>query len=187
MGNKQRLSAAAPHAINGGPRGRALASTVSGGNRHAVNVHGVIAITIVWNAGASVCAAKRKDVPAKQKTQWSAAGPLGVSTGWVAPPSSPGADWWRHSRKPAESPAWTALAATRPAATAKAKPCSESAKTRTMATNCRPVRPNCCDRRIISVPAESRILDSASRARPCVVAQRLTRFDDQNIARAATT
>jgi hypothetical protein len=48
----RRLTAAASYAVvGGGPRGRALASTVSAGNRHAVKVHGTIAIMIMWNAG----------------------------------------------------------------------------------------------------------------------------------------
>jgi hypothetical protein len=43
-------TAAASYAVGGGPRGRALASTVSAGNRHTVKVHGTIAIMMMWNA-----------------------------------------------------------------------------------------------------------------------------------------
>jgi hypothetical protein len=43
----QRLTAAASYAVGGGPRARALASTVSAGNRHTVKVHGTIAIMMM--------------------------------------------------------------------------------------------------------------------------------------------
>jgi hypothetical protein len=159
----RRLTAATRHAAVGGPRGRALASTVVGAKRQATSGHGVAEISTGQNTVETAGGSSMKPGPATQKTQW--VSPAG-------PPGSPGCSdavlSWRQSAKPAQSVALAASAESgaplgapaMAADIAKAMPCTNKAQMRRHAVSrrhlCHP-----CAFRYMPVPESAKSIGAA--------------------------
>jgi len=153
--------AARRHAASGGPRGRALASTVAGANCQATTGRGAIAISTGWKSVETAAGGCRtKAGPATQKTQWASTACPSGAPGWSGKAS------WRHSSKPAQPAAPTASAPTasavsRAPAMANARPCKNRAQTRRHTVSrrhhCHP-----CAFRCIAIPELTKTIGAVS-------------------------
>ena len=134
------LAAATRHAVGGGPRGRALASTVAGANRQVTPGRGAIESSTGQKTDETVGGVRTKPGPATQNTQWLSPAELPGSLG-----CSVAAFSCRQSSKPPKSatPSPSARTLNTAPGNAKAMPCRNRTQMRRHAVRHRPLFHRC--------------------------------------------